>query len=232
MLIEEIKNNSIKIKGIKVANDLPIEVEKPLPSHNHFSLFVGLPGSGKTTLVLNLLTRYYKKSFDRIYFFSGSLHTLPDKFVAKLHSDRVFTDLDNLESIMAECQENDHKCLFVFDDLVKEVKEKDKLIMKLSMNRRHIGKGVSIWMITQKLKNIPLTIRSQIDSVYFFYASAKNKKEVESLFDDYITELDRDEYLQLLKYVFKGDDKNMFLYMDKKNGKFFKRFNELRLNTD
>lgn len=229
MLIEEIKNNRINIKGVKVTNDKPLDVEKPLPSHNHFALFVGLPNSGKTSLSLNLLTKYYKRQFDKIYFFSGSLGTLPDSFLKKLTPDRIYTNLDTLQEIWDSIDDTEDKVLFIFDDMVREVETQKKLISQMAMNRRHHGGGCSIWMITQKVKSIPNNVRSQIDVIYFFCASAKSRKEKEALFDDYITELDKDEYEQLMKYVFKDEPNHMFLYIDKKNSKFYKKFNELKI---
>lgn len=230
MKITEIQNNKISLKGVKNPNDEKLDVETCLASHNHFSLFIGQAGSGKTSLVINLLSskkfKSYRKCFDSIYFFSGSLNTLPDKFLSLLHPDRIFTDLENLEEIMNNVE---GKCLFIIDDLVKEIKEYEEVLKKLIYNRRHIGGGSSVWMISQKITVIPLSIRSQADVIYFFSMSARNKKEVEALFNDFITDLEKDEFNQLVRYVFKDSEPHDFLYINKRENKYHKNFNELQI---
>lgn len=81
MKITEIKNDRIVIKGSKNPNDTKLDVEHCLPNNNHFALFIGAAGSGKTSLVISLLTskqfKSYRGVFDKIFLFSGSLNTLP-----------------------------------------------------------------------------------------------------------------------------------------------------------
>jgi hypothetical protein len=233
MRISEIKNNNITLKGVKNPNDDKLDVEKCLASHNHFSLFIGQAGSGKTSLIINLLSskkfKSYRKCYDAIYFFSGSLNTLPDKFLSLLHPERIFTDLENLEETINNVE---GKVLFIIDDLVKEIKEYEEILKKLIYNRRHIGQGSSLWMISQKITVIPLSLRSQADVIYFFSMSARNKKEVEALFNDFITDLDKDEFKELIKYVFdKYSEPHDFLYINKRENKYYKNFNELTLSA-
>ena len=82
MNIQEIKNNKLKLQEIKMANDCKIKgVESPLPNnYNFFLLVVGAPGSGKSMLWINLISRkekntYYKK-YDKIFIFSNSFKTI------------------------------------------------------------------------------------------------------------------------------------------------------------
>lgn len=228
--IREIKNNKILLKGVKNPNDDKLDVEHCLASHNHFSLFIGSAGSGKTSLVINLLKskkfKSYRGCFDNIYFFSGSFNTLPESFTKLLHEDRTFQDLTKLEETMNSAE---GKCLFIIDDLVKEIKQYEEILKKLIYNRRHLGDGCSVWMISQKLNVIPLSLRSQADIIYFFSMSARNKKELNALFEDFITELDRKEFEELVKYVFKDSEPHDFLYINKRDGHYFKNFNRLQL---
>lgn len=228
-MITEIANDKIKISAVNVANDKPLEIVHPLPNWNYFSLFVGTPGSGKTTLCINLLKKYYKKKYDRIYFFTGSKSTLPDDFLSKLNPSRVLTDLDTLENIIEELKslKENEKVLMVFDDMVKSIIDNEKVIMNLVYNRRHISGGVSIMMISQKLNKIPLSIRSAVDSIYFF--SLTNKREVATLLSDYIQSLNKNEYDQIITYIIKKADKHAFFFADLRNNSFYYKFNQLTI---
>ena len=76
-------------------SDLPFIPTAPLPKKSFAMYIVGSPGSGKTNLLLSLMLshptkkkrnipRYYWKFFDHIHVISGSLQTLPKKFLDKL----------------------------------------------------------------------------------------------------------------------------------------------------
>lgn len=232
-MILEIKNDNIKISKVKVANDEPLEgVPKPLPTWNYFSLLVGGPGSGKTTLMISLIKKYYKKKYDHIYLFSGSLQTLPDNFISKLNPDRIFSNLDNLKDIIEQLKNDIEKpkVLMVFDDLVKPIEDNKKIIMDLAYNRRHIGGGISLLVITQKLNKIPLMIRTAVDTIYFF--NLNNKREINSLFDDYIENLDENEFNSIIKHINNQSDSHRLLFIDKKNGFYYNKFNKLVIEKD
>lgn len=232
VILEIVNKKAPKVGGTKVSNDEPLDVKAPLPSWNYASIVVGVPGSGKTSLVLALIKKYYKKKYDRIYFFSGSLQTIPETFLEKLNDDRIFTSLEPLGEIVKDLKEDEEKpkTLIVIDDLVKDVLEYQKEVMNLLYNRRHIGGGVSVYLITQKLTKIPLSIRAGFDTIYFF--SMNNKKELNSLYEDFITDLDRKEFDELIRYINDKKEKHPFLFIDKKNGKYYNKFNELQIKAN
>ena len=66
-IIEIVNPKAPKTGGVKVDNDTPLDVRKPLPSWNFASLVAGVPGSGKTSLIINLVKKYYKKKFNTIH---------------------------------------------------------------------------------------------------------------------------------------------------------------------
>jgi DNA replication protein DnaC len=232
MIIKEYENNKIKIHGIKVSNDeVDKSIQKPLMGSinpaNFFCPIIGGPGSGKTNLLQNLLLKYYKGVFDEIHYFSGSLSTLNEKFLSKLHPDRIYHSLEELPDVIEELKDTEYKALIVIDDLVKDINNKEykPVLTEMILNRRHIANGVSIMMISQKLNMIPLFLRAQASHIIYF--NGRNKRENESLYNDYITDIDKDEFDEIIKYVF--DEPYSFLYIDKANGKYYKRFNKLEL---
>jgi hypothetical protein len=232
VVLEIVNKKAPKVGGTKITNDAPLDVKAPLPGWNFASLVVGTPGSGKTSLILALMKKYYKKKFDRVYFFSGSLQTIPESFLEKLNEERIYSGLEQLEEVVKDIKEDEEKprCCIIIDDLVKDVMEYHKTVMNLLFNRRHIGGGCSVFLITQKLTKIPLGVRSGFDTIYFF--SLNNKKELNSLYEDFITDLDRKEFDEMIKYVMDKKVSHPFLFIDKKNGDYYLKFNRLVIKSN
>lgn len=230
MEITEKKNDDIKIKGVMVGNDKLLPVNNHLMRNVFFSIIVGQPGSGKSSLWQNLLTKYYKNIFDRIYLFTGSIHTLPDALLNKLSPRRVFDKIDvkTLERIVEKTKETQDRTLLILDDNIADInsnKELKSLIKKIVFNRRHIP--MYVMLVSQKLREIPLPIRQMADSLFFF--NFQNRKEVDALYDDFIQSLDRDEYKDLIRYMLdKNESGHDMLYINRhKKDKFYRNFNLL-----
>ena len=57
-----IKNTELEVKKTKMTCDgsLANDIPRPLPSHSHTLLFVGQAGSGKTSLMVSILSQHKK----------------------------------------------------------------------------------------------------------------------------------------------------------------------------
>ena len=225
MDIHEIKNNTYKIEPIHMKNDSLIKgVLPPIPSaYNFYMIICGGPGSGKTCFFLNLINKKSKhtlyKKFDKIYIFSNSLHTIGEKI--HLPEDRLQNGIGNLEAVIEEIKQLDDRVLFVFDDVISSIKD-NAVFMELLFNRRHIGGGVSIVILTQVWNKLPLALRKVATEVVLFNTS--NKKEFTSIFDDFVN-IKRESFDAIIKYTF--DKKHSFLFLDTINKLFYKNFNLL-----
>jgi hypothetical protein len=231
------KNEGLKLHGAVNPNDSKLKgVNHPLPDWNHFaSLVIGPPGSGKTSLLVNMLSspNAYARKFNRLYYFSGSMHTLPDKFTEKLNRNRVHSDLDSLPSIISDLKESDDSAIMIFDDLVAPIQRKEnlKVLKELFFNRRHIGGGVALMIVSQKLKSIPLELRTAIDSIYYF--SLKNRRELDALFTDYISSmLEQDQFDTIVKFINRMDTDHPFLYIDMRNARVHHKWDEIVFETE
>ena len=218
-------------------DDIDESIPKPLPqSLNWFMLLCGKPGSGKTTLLLNLIAKRgknYNKKFDRIYLFSPSMGTLKKDPFEDLPDEQKFQELDEdiLETVISEITDSGEKVLMIMDDVVNDMKKSGKLqtlLCKLLMNRRHIcgsGGSISVIITSQVYNKIPAPVRKTASHLCIY--STKNKRELETIFDELIL-IPKNDYYELLKYIFQK--KNDFMYIDTNkeyNNMFHRNFNQL-----
>jgi len=230
MIIKEIKNDKYKITPYKMSNDELIPVlDPPFNYYNFFYIINGGPGSGKTNLLLNLLTKkgkFFNKKFDRVYIFSPSLKTVTRAI--NLPEERIFDvfDLEALQMIIdLENEEQEkNKCLIIFDDMISNFKKNIKTMLKLIYNRRHIGGGFSVIITSQVFNKIPSEIRKACNLLICFKTT--NKKEKESIYNDFVN-ISKDEYEKILDYCWKN--KHDFLMIDCNDGTFYNGFNRLIL---
>ena len=241
MNIQEIEpDKKIVLSKFKFSCDDPdLTIPDPLPNVlNFFMLICGKPGSGKTTLILNLISKRgknYNKKFDRIYLFSPSLATMADNPFEELPDNQVFTELrvDDLENTLADINGSGDKILFIMDDVVNDLKSGDTqtVVSRMLMNRRHLagaGGSCSFIITTQVYNKIPAPIRKTASHIILY--QTKNKKEIETIYDELII-IDKKDWFKVLNYCF--DKKNNFIYVivDKPYNKMFhKCFNRLEFN--
>ena len=242
MDIKEIPNrHGLKVSKMRMScNDCGHDVPFPLQKSNFFYIISGNPGSGKTNLWLNLISRRkwaYNRQFHKVYIFSNSLHTIKKKL--KLPDEQLIHGFspESLQEVLSAEQEeedeldegeNPNRILMIFDDVVTQIKKHIQPMLKLIYNRRHIAGGCSVMLTTQKFNKIPLELRAVASGVFFF--NTKNKAEIDAVFREYIG-LSREEFQKVLKFVF--DAPHNFLYVNLElpgDKSLFKNFNQLRIN--
>ena len=154
-----------------------------------FLLMIGKPGTGKTTLIEEMLLNdnIFNSKFDHIVVFSPNtfpnLNLELEKNYFKIFELDVLFNILNLLSQKSEKSEYKN-VLIILDDMVADIKKKqyDPLLLKLFFNRRHIIKNgcISILMTTQKFIITPPNIRPCINALIMFqlnsseYSSLKN----------------------------------------------------------
>lgn len=228
MIIKEINNGKYKVTPYKMSNDELIPgLEPPFNYYNFFYIINGGPGSGKTNLLLNLLTKkgkFFNKKFDRVYIFSPSLKTVTRAI--NLPEERIFDvfDLEAIENIIEAENEEDNKVLIIFDDMINSFRKNQKEMLKLIYNRRHIGGGFSIIITSQVFNKIPNEIRKV--ATLFVLFKTTNKKEIQSIYEDAVN-LSKTDFEQVLKYCWKN--KHDFLMIDADTSDIYNGFNKLQL---
>jgi hypothetical protein len=199
-------------------------------------IIVGKRGSGKSSLLLNLLMNKeagLNKSYDKIYLISpsASRDSKFDELVEELSDDGSFYDDFNNE-IMKEVVEkidnfNDNwkkkrkpLSLVIFDDCVSLLptnKKKGQEFNKFVLNNRH--KKCAIIILTQRLNEISSLVRSQADIISYY--PSHNKKEDDIFTSTYGVEP------EILKFC--QDDDRCFITVSFLNSKpkIYKKFDEL-----
>ena len=234
-------DEKIKISKFNFScDDVDESIPKPLPQIlNFFMLVCGRPGSGKTSLILNLICKrgkMFNKKFDKVYVFSPSLLTMKDEPFGDLPEEQVNSDLTltNFSKALDDIKGTGEKILFILDDVVNDMKRMDMqtILSKALMNRRHLagaGGSASFIITTQVYNKIPAPIRKTASHIILYHT--KNKKEIDTIFDELIIIPQKDFY-EILKYCF--DKRHNFIYIDvnKSYDKMFhKCFNQLEFSS-
>ncbi len=237
------RQNNIKVSGTKFkTGDRPDNLEPFLNSVN-CSAIIGLPASGKSSLIKTLLygtkdSNLYNNVFNSVYYISPSLTMdlgLPEEKIISLG------DNDNLAGIIQEIIDNEkdlgeddepHRVAIFCDDCVAWIngdKSSMRIFKKICFNGRHIlGKYSSLqtFIVSQKIKTIPLQIRSQLNQIWFFDSTQKEKE----VFADEFLPMDIKEAELLYDYVFDCPFNFMFVNLQlPKNKRIFKNFNNLEV---
>jgi len=240
MKIKEIQNN-IKITAPKLSTSNRPSNLADFLNYVGLQIIIGLSGSGKTSLIYNLLNgtkqnNLYNNVFHSIYYITPSdtvdLNIDPDKVI-------ILDDDDNIANILEDIIENEkdlgtdeeaHHIAIFMDDCVNYLstqKDSMRAFRKLIMNGRHIlgnNSSVATFLVSQKLRSIPLSIRSQANSIYFFNSTKAEKLVVQEEF----LPLDKQPSQKIMDYVFQQP--YTFLFINNNlpiKQRIFNNFNQL-----
>ena len=230
MQISEVEpDKKIVISKVDFVCDLIDEsIPKPLPqTYNHFLILSAPPRAGKSTWIMNCLCKQgkvYNKKFDVVYIVSPSLKTAKEDPFECLPPEQIENELtvDFLERFVNEVTESGKRVLLLLDDVVNDIRKNkgvDRALAKILYNRRHItadggdeANGVSVWLTTQAYNRIPLMIRKVATGLIAF--KLKNVKEIQSIFDEYVVGLSKEQFIDILKYVYQTPFDFLYINMD------------------
>jgi hypothetical protein len=182
----------------------PFMKENIIPRHSSSVIFNGRSGSGKSNLLINLLTRpeFYGRTkpsneksqyFDLIFLFSPTADGGDDlvKFL-KIPDKRIFTKpepsiLDNIlktqkDLIASKGIEKSPKILIIFEDIQSNAGGilNSPSFLKCFIQARHLN--VSTFLLGQSWTKTPRACRLQANNIFFFPSSGS---EVELLVKEF-----------------------------------------------
>ena len=228
-------------------SDLPYIPKEPLPKKSFAMYIVGSPGSGKTNLLLSLMLshptkkrknipKYYWKYFDHIEVISGSLQTLPDRFLNKLPDEQLHNKYSDelLEEIIEDMRagENSNN-LLILDDSIKDLK-RSTILAKIFLNRRHCchnsekdgNGGLSIMTTSQKYNLLPLEVR--LNQSHYIIFKSSNRQEVDAVRNELMTDLSKEEQEELLEMCWSKPYSFLMIDVNKpKKDKYYCKFDKV-----
>lgn len=200
ILTTEENSNSYEIKPIRVRQN---KIAQPkasrigiLPEHPFRMYVVGASGSGKSNLVLNLLSRrdLYCGYFDNIIVISPTALNVDTSYeVLNLDPENFFQPTIEVLEQLKQLQEkrieeakgvknNVKKMLIIFDDIVSHKKFcNSPIFLQYAVMSRHWN--ISLMILSQAYHRIPKSVRLQMSSLIFFKGS---NKELDALTDDFV----------------------------------------------
>ena len=231
--------SNINIVPLHKVIDRTVYVHEPLPNFSSRSNFImgiiACTGSGKSVLVANLLRRYYKNIFDKVYFCSSNVtdeNKVYDESYSSIKFDelRTFNTIDNtiIEYIKEDItsdedfEKDDFRTLIIIDDLITEIANKrNKDIIKFILKSRHLK--VSIILISHKYNMLPAIIRNNLTHIILL--RTKSNLELDAIYKG-IIDIPQDKFLEI--YHDATDENHSFLYsvLNKNPQEYYKNFSE------
>jgi len=194
------------------------------------NLFIGRPGSGKTSLITSMFKskELFYHVFHNIYLFqpSHSRGSMKDDIFETIDKKYDELNYENLNEVIEQIKDEDPKynnCI-IFDDVTASLKDKNvkKLLKQLIFNRRHLR--TSIFFLVQTYLSIERDIRKLFSNLIIFKVA---KKELETIFEEHY-EHNEDLARPIAKFVF--DVPYNFLFINTDSGKMYKNFDEIILD--
>jgi len=218
----------IPVKDPEFMSEVPERLKnKDFPGFPSTSVFVGMPGSGKTNTFIHMLTSplFWNKFFDKIYLFGPTVKSDQLYEIIKVPDEQIVADqneflpklkeaLDEQQAMMESSKSEAPKLLFVFEDITSYY---DKIQKKPEFARcytqvRHL-KGCSVSMV-HKYKAFNRTARMSTQHILVWKC---NKTEIKQLYEDFgPTSLTEKEWFDLVRYCHEPteDCDKPFLYIN------------------
>jgi DNA replication protein DnaC len=222
---------------LKALDKQVVQTDDPIMKENNFVwLISGAKGTGKSSLLLNMMKSHLRKTYNNIFLISPTAKRDKKfkKLVDELEEDNKYYDAlteNNLNEIMDRINTyNDSKDkpknLLILDDVIAEMKSSNSksLLNKIITTCRHMKTSVVI--LTQKMNKIPTIIRSNADIMSIFRSG--NKKEIKSikeelpinedLFDvvyDFATTVNEEQSNPFLHIVLSGAEVKFYRCFDR-----------------
>ena len=211
--------------------DHPIhkQIVPPLPCTPFFMTITGSAGSGKTSMLVNLLTspQACKKALHAVHCIipSHSVASLKKNIFLKhprMHDELNFATLDRIYEQVMKDAENKMSSLLIMDDVTASLKNLDvqMLLKKIIFNRRHYR--LSIICLVQSYNAMPLAIRKTISHLACY--RPRNKKEMSAIWEELVF-LDKETGESLQRFVF--DKPYSFLFACADTNTLYKKFDRI-----
>jgi nucleoside-triphosphatase THEP1 len=194
---------------------------------------IGKPGSGKTSLLISMLTgkkenKVFRKCFDHILVIMppSSIASMKKNIFQDHDPDKLYDELNevNLQAIQSRLNASSKEkesTLLIMDDVGAALKDSEiqKTLKQIIYNRRHLK--VHIVMLLQSYKSCPIDFRKMMTNIFIFKPS---KKEFETLFDE-LFEVHKHKVIDIMRLVY--DKPHNYLMLNIESQRMYKGFDEI-----
>ena len=235
----EIKENNKPIfKKVKMKCDMELnpklndyELTREFMNKFNTTVLCGRQGSGKTSLMVNLVRKLFKKCFHNIYVVMRETSRMSldnNIFDKNLPEDQLYEDLtaDVLEEIYEKVKinaKNGEYSLVIFDDQQDAMKDKlvVKILKKIVANQRHLH--LVNLIILQNFQALDKSIRRIINNLIFFKMDKQQNEDIMTEVIPYKKEL----FDEIIKIGF--DEAYSWIFINLNTGRTFKMWDEIIL---
>jgi DNA replication protein DnaC len=199
----------------------------------YFTGFIGRPGSGKTSLLVSMLTgrkkdKVFRKVFNNVVLVmpTTSRNSMKNNIFKKHIEERMFDELDyktinTIHKQLLNSSEENESTLLILDDVGAMLKrpEIQETFRKIIYNRRHLKCAIII--LLQSYMSIPKEIRKLFNNVIMFKPP---KTEFINLFEE-LFETKKELALDIMNYTYK--EPHDWLLLNVPSQRLFKGFDEI-----
>lgn len=213
---EELIVKPIDSKRVELAPGI-----NPLFPLHPFCLYIpSSRGSGKTTLVVYLITNPYLRFFNRIYIFSPTAKEDIAFKKIKLDESRLFSSYSDVvfSSVVEEIKANpDERSLIIVDDMTgTSIMTKNNALTQFLFRHRHIPNdyiGTSIIIASHQYKSVSPNVRNNFTDIIIF--KSFSNKELEAIAEDNKGKLTFTDFYYLFESATKETEssKHNFFYI-------------------
>ena len=183
------------------------EAVKVCFSRPNFTIFSGGMGSGKTSLVIQMLKGCMRKTHHELYVIIPeiSLHSISEKdniFSKHLDEDHLYHEYneetlnDIYEKVKANAEEDLYSMILIddFGAQMKGDKKCEQILQKIITKMRHLKLGQT-WILCQNYYQMPKKLRELATNIVLWNTNkAQNKKLFEEAF-----QMSEKQFLELMK---------------------------------
>lgn len=190
-------------------------------------LFIGKPGSGKTSLLITLFSNknLLKKVYHNIYLFQPSHSRASLKKNIFEDIENKYDDLTyaNLKEVIELIKNEDNKycnCI-IFDDMTAYLKDNEikKLLKELIFNKRHLR--TSVFFLCQTYLSVERDIRKLFNNLVIFNVSPN---EYNLIMEENI-QMDKLLLEPIRKFIF--NEPYNFMFINTNSNRIFKNWDEI-----
>lgn len=223
------KIKKLEVKDPEYMSEVPEYLQnKEIPGFPSTVVSIGEPGSGKTSVLINLLTnpQLWKGFFDICYFFGPTCDTDKLYKLIRIDEDQIVTKqeeflpkltewLDNQKDDVKHNPEQAKKALFVFEDITSfyhSLQASPEFGKCFSAIRHH---KATAYAHVHKVKAFNRTARMSCQHIICFPV---NKSEIDVLYNDWGPRcLDKHQWAALVEEAWRKDEfsDKPFLYINK-----------------